>query len=345
MASHFEINAEGFDDLMSDEPVNTASTASNESVVADTTIIDDTLLGSTNNDNKTSVEQTDDKQEVTPSNNDDVLTSFLGEYGLKDGKVTYENEDGTTEEVNFNELDTDEKLNILKATIQDAIAYYSQKAVDDYIKENGPLEKQYAIDDYSDDELYIADLKSKFSDMTDEDIKANLETAKENEELFKKKVDIIRKQYKAQEDEAEKEKEKAQEEQFNSFKTSLESQLNDFNSISMDYKDAKSDSLQIEDSEKDEIYKYILNRDENGATQFFKDLNNPKTLVELAWFALYGKEAISDITNYWKSQLKSTRRSENKTQTTVVHVDKNKSKDDFTNHHKFIETNYGENLL
>lgn len=367
MASHFEINAEGFDDLMSDEPVNTASTASNESVVADTTIIDDTLLKSNDNEDKTSVEQTDDKQEVTPSNNDDVLTSFLGEYGLKDGKVTYENEDGTTEEVNFNELDTDEKLNILKeltspnlskdeiatinylrsnkATIQDVIAYYSQKAVDDYIKENGPLEKQYAIDDYSDDELYIADLKSKFSDMTDEDIKADLEIAKENEELFKKKVDIIRKQYKAQEDEAEKEKEKAQEEQFNSFKTSLESQLNDFNSISMDYKDAKSDSLQIEDSEKDEIYKYILNRDENGATQFFKDLNNPKTLVELAWFALYGKEAISDITNYWKSQLKSTRRSENKTQTTVVHVDKNKLKDDFTNHHKFIETNYGENLL
>ena len=114
----------------------------------------------------------------------------------------------------------------------------------------------------------------------------------------------------------------------------------------MDYKDNKSDSLQIEESEKEEIYKYILNQDENGATQFFKDLNDPKTLVELAWFALYGKEAISDITNYWKSQLKNTRKSvDNKPQTTIVSLDKNKSKDNFTNHHKSVETEYGEDLL
>lgn len=368
MPNHYEFNSDSLEGLLTDEDNSVSSPEDSGPVVADT-VEGENLIDQPNNDSdQVESKESDQEKNIETNNNSDFLTSFLSEYGLKDGKVTYENDDGTTEEVDFDSLDSEEKINILKeltspnlskdeievinylrannATIQDVITYYSQKAVEDYIKENGPIEKQYSVDEYSDDELYIADLKSKFSDMSEEDIKTDLETAKENEELFKKKVDIIRKQYKAQEEETAKERIKEQEEQFNNFKTSLESQLNDFNSIPMDYKDNKSDSLQIEESEKEEIYKYILNRDENGATQFFKDLNDPKTLVELAWFALYGKEAISDITNYWKSQLKNTRKSvDNKPQTTVVSLDKNKTKDNFTNRHKSVETEYGEDLL
>lgn len=300
MPNHFEFNNDGFNDLLSDSDVEPVVSDTVGTVVADTPDEDDLSTSSVTEPSTTEPAEPADE----PTNKDDVLMSFLSEYGIREGKVTYENEDGSTEEVDFNELDSDEKLNILKelttpnlskdeievinylrsnnATIQDVITYYSQKAVEDYIKENGPVEKQYSIDEYSDDELYVADLKTKFSDMTEEDIKTDLEIAKENEELFKKKVEIIRKQYKAQEEEAAKERVKEQEEQFNNFKTSLETQLTEFNEISMDYKDSKSDRLQIEDSEKEEIYKYILNQDENGTTQFFKDLNDPKMLVELA---------------------------------------------------------------
>lgn len=367
MPNHFESNVNYFDDLLTRSGEQTPEPANSEPVVAETVGGENLLIPTNSNTDSVAPQEPNEELDTEPVNDSDFLTSFLSEYGLKDGKVTYENDDGTTEEVNFNDLDTEEKLNILKelttpnlskdevevinylrsnnATIQDVITYYSQKAVDDYIKENGPVEKQYSVDEYSDEELYIADLKSKFSDMSEEDVKTDLEIAKENENLFKKKVDIIRKQYKAQEEETAKERIKEQEEQFNNFKTSLESQLNDFNSISMDYKDNKSDSLQIEESEKEEIYKYILNQDENGTTQFFKDLNDPKMLVELAWFALYGKDAISDISNYWKSQLKNTRKQDNKSQTTIVPPDKNKGKDNFINHHKSVETGYGEDLL
>lgn len=361
MLNHFESNSSSFDSLLSND-----SNTNTEQAPEFTTVEgpdNDELLEPTTKESETTEESNIDS---TESIDDDFLMSFLSEYGLKDGKVTYENEDGSTEEVEFNELNPEEKLNILKelttpnlskdeievinylrsnnATIQDVITYYSQKAIDDYIKENGPVEKQYSVDEYSDDEIYIADLKNKFSDMTDDDIKTDLEIAKENEDLFKKKVDIIRKQYKAQEEESAQEKIKAQEEQFNNFKTSLENQLTDFNEISMDYKDSKSDRLQIEDAEKEEIYKYILNQDENGTTQFFKDLNDPKTLVELAWFALYGKDAISNISNYWKSQLKNTRKQEPKSQTTVL-SDTKKQKDDFIKHYKSVKTSYGEDLL
>ena len=365
MPNHFESNASGFEDMLMDSTPQDPVQSNNQPVTGES-VGGDNLLDSTDGTEPVKSQGNEEDPATEPVDDGDFMTSFLKEYGLTDGKVTYENDDGTTEEVEFNSLDNAEKLNIIKeltspnlskdeietinylrannATIQDVVSYYSQKAVEDYIKENGAIEKPSAVDDYSDDELYVADLKAKFSDMSDEEVKADLENAKENQELFQKKVDIIRKQYKAKEEEAEQERIKSQENQFIQFKTSLENQLKEFDSISMDYKDSKSDSLQIEDAEKEEIYKYILNRDENGATQFFKDLNDPRTIVELAWFKLYGKDAISDITNYWKSQLRSVRKPDNKPQTTIVRSD-NKPKDNFSVHRSSVETGFGEHLL
>ena len=51
-----------------------------------------------------------------------------------------------------------------------------------------------------------------------------------------------------------------------------------------------------------------LDQDENGASQFFKDLNDPQVLVELAWYRLFGKDAISGISQYYKSLIKETRK-------------------------------------
>lgn len=283
----FEINSEDFDNLLENNN-SESSTISNQP------------------DNETSYVNIPDNSTTEISddiNNDDFINVFLNQYGLKNGMITYENEDGTTEEVSFNSLDNNEKLNILKelaspnltedeintinylrsnnATIQDVIDYYSNKAVQDYINQNGEISKKYKVDDYTDDEIYIADLKSKYN-MTEEDIKAELELAKENESLFNKKVNAIRERYKQQEEKEAQDKLKSDEEKFINFKNSIENGLNEFNAISMDYKNKESDYLQIENSEKENIYKYILDQDENGMTQFFKDLNDPKKMIELA---------------------------------------------------------------
>lgn len=283
----FEINSEDFDNLLENNN-SESSTISNQP------------------DNETSYVNISDNstEEILDDiNNDDFINVFLNQYGLKNGMITYENEDGTTEEVSFNSLDNNEKLNILKelaspnltedeintinylrsnnATIQDVIDYYSNKAVQDYINQNGEISKKYKVDDYTDDEIYIADLKSKYN-MTEEDIKAELELAKENESLFNKKVNAIRERYKQQEEKEAQDKLKSDEEKFTNFKNSIENGLNEFNAISMDYKNKESDYLQIENSEKENIYKYILDQDENGMTQFFKDLNDPKKMIELA---------------------------------------------------------------
>lgn len=309
------------------------------------------------------------KDNDTPTN-DNFLVSFLGEYGLKDGVVKYENDDGSIEEVNFEDLDPNEKLNVLKqittpdlnedeisiinylrthnTTLQNVLDEYSQKAIQAYIDQNGPIQKTYTIDDYSDDELYIADLKIKYSDMTDDEIKTDLEAAKENEELFKKKVDTIRKQYKEQEDAEAAEATRSQEEQMNNFRTSIQDQLKEFKQVSLDYKDAQSGFFRIDDTDRNEIYKYIMEQDSDGYTQFFKDLNDPAKLVKYAWFAKYGEQAISDITNYWKRELKNTRKAEKQVstaQTVVRKPDKQDKKDDFVNRRNVAESFYGESLL
>ena len=234
----------------------------------------------------------------------DVLTTFLSQYGIENGKITYENDNGDTEEVNFNELDSAEQLNILKelttpdladheietinflrknnVTLQDVVEYYSQVAVQNYIKTNGPVQRDYSIDEYSDDELYFADLKAKYPEMTDEEIQADVDSAKENEELFKKKADAIRKQYKANEDERANYYRTQQEEQIRAYDNAIKNAIMNFNEVSLDYKDDKSDSLIIDDNMKNDIYRYIMEVNNDGVSQFAQDLQNPNVLVKIA---------------------------------------------------------------
>lgn len=248
----------------------------------------------------------DDNSDDNTIADSDVLTSFLKEYGIENGVITYENDNGDTEEVNFNELDSAEQLNILKelttpnlaeheietinflrknnVTLQDVVEYYSQKAIQDYIQANGPVQKEYSIDEYSDDELYFADLKVKYPDMTDEEIQADVDAAKENEELFKKKADAIRKQYKAKEDERVQAIKQQQQDQYTAFDNSIKQSITNFNEVSLDYKDNSPERrvLVVDNNMKNDIYNYLMRVDENGKSQFAKDLEDTNKWVNFA---------------------------------------------------------------
>lgn len=271
----------------------------------------------------------------------DYMETFLKSFGIEDGKtLKFENEDGTTEDVDFNSLSNKEKLEILKdlttpqlqeheietinylrrnnATIQDVVEYYQQKAIQEYIEKNGAPEKVYSVDEYKDDELYMADAKAKYPDMTDEELLADLEAAKENEALFNKKVEAIRKQYKAIEDKEKADAEQAERDRVENFKNSIQSTLDNFNEISLDYTDAKADSLTIEASEKNKILEYITKQDANGMTQLYKDLNDAEKLISFAWWTNYGQESISSITKYFQKQLSEARKEKKEAQKPVT---------------------------
>lgn len=306
-------------------------------------------------------DNTEDTSEEIP-----VMHQFLKQYGISDPKrIQFENEEGEITEMDFDSLSREEQMTMLgeltnpglseheidvvnylrknNVTLDQVIDHFANERLSQYLNDNPDQVKQkvYQIDDYTDDELYLADLKAKYPDFTDEELMSKLDVAKLNEELFKKESDVLRQQYKTQEDQ-EIELARLQEEQRNKdLQDSIINAVNQFNSISIDDLDATDNDhlvLEIEDAEKHDILNYLLTQDKDGKSQFVKDIENPAALIELAYYRLYGKSNMTGITNYWKGVLKETRK-ELKTQTpkpskkdnTTVVSSKKEKHDNFAN--------------
>lgn len=278
-------------------------------------------------------EQPDPDENNNNNDDDDVLTSYLKSRGIKDPtKLQFENDEGGIDERDFNSLSKDEQLTILKelasseytdyekevinylrvnnTDLQGVINYFQNKAIEDYLAQNPEAahQKSYSIDDYSDDELYIADLAARFPDFTEEELNAKLESAKMNEDVFKKEVDSLRTFYKGEEDrQAEAAKQKEQED-YQNLQNTLLNTLNGFNEVVLDATDPQSDSLEIEDSDKQAMLQYLLEQDKDGQSQFDKDLSDPAALIEIAWLRTQGRNTISGLTQYWKKELADTRK-------------------------------------
>lgn len=337
-------NLEMFDDLLTTERDDSVQPQPGDLRPLDPT--DDPILNDFANR-----ETTQEGEEEPPQDNDtgneedktppvsDFLYEFLKEKGIEDpSKLQFENEDGEIEEVDFNSLSEEEKLNIINSvsdpglsqhetdvinylrqnnvTFNQVIDYFSKKAVEDYLAQNPDQahQKTYTIDDYTDDELYLADLKSKYPEFTDEELTSKLESAKSNEALFKKEVDALRADYKKQEDaEIEAQKQKEQQD-YDDLVGNLQNILSNFNEVALDSTDAESDVLEIEDSDKQQVLAYLLNQDSEGKSQLVKDLENPATLIELAWLRTQGRALIDNTTRYWKDLLKQERKEKAKLQ-------------------------------
>ena len=329
-------NLEIYDSLL-DEPTNKEADIQEDELTPLSIQGDNILEDYTNRAKEPSQQEDNDTPEKVITGG--FLYEFLKEKGIEDpSKLQFENEDGEIEEVDFNSLSDEEKLNVINSvsdpgltqhetdvvnylrqnnvTFNQVIDYFSKKAVEDYLAQNSDqvYQKSYTIDDYTDDELYLADLKSKYPEFTDEELMSKLETAKANETLFKKEVDALRVDYKKQED-AEIEAQKQREQQdYDNLVGNLQNILNNFNEVALDSTDAESDVLEIEDSDKQQVLAYLLNQDSEGKSQLVKDLENPATLIELAWLRTQGRTLIDNTTRYWKDLLKEERKEKAKLQ-------------------------------
>ena len=282
---------------------------------------------------ETNNEDTTDINKETSNDNDDALTSYLKAYGVSDpSKMKFENEDGTVDEVDFNSLSKDEQLEVLRNVsdpgytdyekevinfmrtnrmdLSQIVDYYSQKAIENYLNENPDKrhQKEYSIDDYTDDELFMADVKAKYPDLTDDEILNELDRAKYDEDVFKKKVDALREQYKAAEDEQENQRKANEQAEYENFQNTLLQAANGFNEILLDPSDPQSDALVVERADKERMLSYLLDVDKDGISQFQKDLNDPAALIELAYYRTHGRDDITDMTRYWKNELATARK-------------------------------------
>lgn len=267
-------------------------------------------------------DEPDPKEEV----DDTLLDAFLKGKGINPTSVKFKNDDGEIEEKNFNDLSREEQLEILNyddssdnyglddeeisiinelrsynLNAEEYKNYIGQQAIRSYLEQNN-VEQSYQIDNYTDDELFIADLKSKIPELTDEEALNELEIAKQNENLYSKKVNSIRNDLKQKEDSINQQNQE-------DLKLQAEKEAAEYEKIITDTLqrndsiDIGDSSLKMSEDDMNEVASFILDSDAAGVRYIAKALNDPKTLVEMAWYALKGKEAFSQISSYYKQKI------------------------------------------
>ena len=325
---------ENFNSLLSDEDVHVdEETTEDEVIEQDPLGLADFINQNNSEEKEESDKDSDDDSDKNES--DDFVTSYLKQYGVSDpSKLQFEGENGEIIERDFNSLSNEEKLNVFRdladpgyndyekqvidflrknnTTLDDVIAYYQQKAIDDYLNENPDKVHQrvYSIDDYTDDELYLADLKNKYPEFTDEELTSKLDSAKLNEDLFTKEVDAIRTSLKQREDDEIKQQEELEAQSFQELQNNLQNAMADFTEIMLDPEDNSQDalSLQIEDADRDVMMRYLLERDKDGKSQLVRDLEDPQALIELAYYRTRERDNLTGLTRYWKKVLADERK-------------------------------------
>lgn len=260
---------------------------------------------------------------------DNIISILLKERGIQNPKqIKFEGDDGNIETRDWDSLSLEEQYNIIKTSEDNSQndlddqeiqlinqlrlsgitpeQYYmlaKQEGAEEYAAQQKPAEIPYVVDDFTDEELYLYDLKAKAEDMTDEELLNSLDSAKQNESAFKKQMAGLREEYRKleQEDKAQQQLFETQQRQqeFQEFQESVYDSISNIQDI--------GGAIELEDEDKNLIAEFILGRDNAGISYLGKALNDPETLVKMSWFALKGEEALDDIQNYYSEQIKAAR--------------------------------------
>lgn len=273
---------------------------------------------STNGDNGgTQTEPSQEGGEPSNSNQeDDFTTEVLKIRGITDpSKIKFEDATGAIVERSWDQLTKQEQLNIIvgdqsaeenelsedEAALLNAIRK-SGSSVEEYLnayaEENAPepaTEPAYKINELSDDEVYALDLLEKVGseNITDEELQAAIDAAKQNEQLYKKTVEGLRQEYiRLQQDrEAQQQNEVAakQQAQFQRFATSINGEIQRMNQF-------MGQELELSQDEKEELSSFMLELDENGVSAFGRAMQDPEIFTQAAFWLLNQDKISEELT-------------------------------------------------
>lgn len=269
-------------------------------------------------------------EETPPPSNqeggeDDIITQLLKEKGITDpSKIKFEGDNNEIQERDWNTLGREEQLNILRGSATPPSAEDDNDLTDEEIQflnmlrsnnltpeqylqslqSNQIQEPSYTVDELTDDDLYVLDLQARVEGITEEQLAKSLENAKQDEALFKKQMEGIRKEYKDLEDQNRQQQEilaqQQQEEQYQRFANVITAQIDNLNTIG-------GLDVELEQDDKEQLAEFILGRDEAGVSNLGKVLNDPESLVLMAWYALNGEQMVNDITTMYQNSLKKAK--------------------------------------
>ena len=253
------------------------------------------------------------------STNSSIMDKYLESKGFVDSKIKVIDEDDKEVEVSFNDLSEEEQLDILNSisvpnndysenevawinelkannlTIESFLDLYRQQIIDELGQQETTA--SYDIDSYSDEELFLLDLKNRY-DLEDEELQKELEKELEDKDKFSKKINKIREEYKDLED---KEKanqkaefEKQQQQQYDNFVNEM---------VGIAGNTSEFHGLELEDSDKNETLQYLLELDATGTSKFYRELNNPEKLFEVGWYLKHGKDAFRVVSEAYEAEI------------------------------------------
>lgn len=249
------------------------------------------------------------QQKPSAQPDEDLTTEVLRLKGITDpGKIKFEDETGAIVERAWDSLSREEQINILiDQEVEQQDFNDSELQLINTIRESGmtPDEyiqsllpeteptKRYKVDDLSDDEVYALDLLHKVgSDISDEEINQALELAKQNEGLFKKTVEGLRKEYiRLQEDEeAQIANEKAAREEaaYNRFADSIKGQIKELDSFA-------GQPLQLSDDDIEDLSSFMLEIDDQGLSAFGRAMNDPALFTKAAFWILNEDKIVEEL--------------------------------------------------
>lgn len=262
-----------------------------------------------------------------PAERNKIVEDLLKQRGIQDqSKLLYENDKGEVEEVNFYELPYEDQINILSnsdegnglseedlyylqqakennISLTELIKYYQNQSIEEYNKNQAP---SYAVADYSDEELYVLDMKSKLGDdITDEDILRQLEKELEIPEIFKKKVDKLREEYIDIE-------ESERLSLTNSTQAQKDADFKEFGDQIYALVDNVEDigGVGLEDTDKNDILKFLVEQDVNGSTEFQKQMNDPENIFLAAWAILKAQDTFDVLKDHYEGMLKTSKKTQ-----------------------------------
>lgn len=287
------------------------------------------------------VEQKPQQNTVDSIFSKEFISNKLETIGIKDiNSIKFEEDNGNIITKSFYDLTEEERLNILspqmentsdsgfvlndkeKEFIENArknkeldsyIKEINEAYLQNYLQENPTQTDEYNIDDYSDEQLFFADMRIKSPYLTDQEILDSLEKVKQDEERFKTTIDNLRKYYKEEQERKVVEEKTYKQEQARLEAERYNSGIKDAISKFTDFSE-----LEIEDIDRSELLDILTNEDtKTGRRKIEALLQDPKNLVLAAWAILKGENSVNELASYYKKLLTESRKNQFEEKPTV----------------------------
>lgn len=264
-------------------------------------------------------ESTETEEPVQEQPEEDLTTEVLRLKGIADpSKIKFEDETGAIIERDWNSLSREEQLNILHEEPQESNDLTDEEiqllnairgsglSVTDYIAQNREVVEapiSYKIDELSDEDVYALDILEKVGseNITDEEIAEAINTAKQNEKLFKMTVDGLRAEYKRLEEDEKIQEANAlasqQQAAYQEFSNSIQNEIRNLNSF------AGSD-LELSDEDVNDLAAFMLELDDSGTSAFGRALQDPALFTKAAFWLLNEDQIVEELSKQMQDTYK-----------------------------------------